>query len=271
MVACKREDRLGKSFKTNTCGTVVVVEYRDALNVVVEFTTTGYRTETTFQRVLSGKIRDPLAKTFYGVGYVGIGSYKFSGRENGISKILTASSRWMNMLQRCYDEEYQDKYLKGYYKGCQVCEEWHNFQNFAEWFYSQQNCFERSYEIDKDLTVIGNTIYSPSTCRLIPSEINGFITYQSSDRLLPYGVVMQKSKTNPYVARIKYKGKHRIVGYFKTEEDAYNAACSAKNNLIKELAFEYKEVLDKEIYENLMNFSMDNFINTRKQKEIINA
>ena len=133
-------------------------------------------------------------------------------------------------------------------------------------FIHNQIVLKKGYEIDKDLTIIGNTVYSPTTCSLIPSEINGFITYQPSGRLLPYGVVVQKSKGNPYVARIKYKGKQQIIGYFKTVEDAYNAACSAKNDFIKELAFEYKEVLDKEIYKNLMSFSMNNFINARKQK-----
>lgn len=270
MVASKKDDRLGKTFKTNRYGNVVVTEYRNALNVVVEFTETGFRTETTFQKIKSGEIRDPLAKTFYGVGYIGVGSHKYSDRENGTSKIPTVSSRWVNMLRRCYDKEYQDRYLKGYYEGCEVCEEWHNFQNFAEWFYSQPNCFEKGYEIDKDLTIIGNTVYSPTTCSLIPSEINGFITYQPIGRLLPYGVVVQNSKGNPYVARIKYKGKLQIIGYFKTVEDAYNAACSAKNGFIKELALEYREVLNNEIYKNLMSFSMDNFINARKQNELLN-
>ena len=117
MVASKKDDRLGKTFKTNRYGDVVVVEYRNALNVVVEFTETGFRTETSFSKIKSGEIRDPLAKTFHGVGYISVGSHKYSDRENGTSKILTVSSRWVNMLQRCYDKEYQDRYLKGYYKG----------------------------------------------------------------------------------------------------------------------------------------------------------
>ena len=61
--------------------------------------------------------------------------------------------KWREMLARCYCEKYQTK--KPSYLGCTVSEEWHNFQVFAEWFYSNFNG-SNNCELDKDLLVLGN-------------------------------------------------------------------------------------------------------------------
>ena len=36
--------------------------------------------------------------------------------------------RWINMLERCYSEKFQEK--NPTYRGCSVCEEWLTFSNF---------------------------------------------------------------------------------------------------------------------------------------------
>ena len=63
------------------------------------------------------------------------------------------------------------------YKGVEVCEEWYNFQNFAEWcetqkFLNAKDVKGKSYQLDKDILVKGNKIYSPDTCCFVPPEIN---------------------------------------------------------------------------------------------------
>ena len=69
----------------------------------------------------------------------------------------------------CYDENELKK--EPSYIGCKVCEEWLNFQNFARWIYDNKyECDD--LELDKDLLIKGNKIYSPNTCCLLPHEIN---------------------------------------------------------------------------------------------------
>lgn len=79
------------------------------------------------------------------------------------------------MLRRCYDKEFQLKNKS--YQGCTVCEEWHNFQNFAEWFY--QNYFDGAC-LDKDLLCCGNKTYSPDKCCLITRSLNSFLVVNNN-------------------------------------------------------------------------------------------
>ena len=64
-------------------------------------------------------------RTVLGIGYVGIG--KFSRKAN-----LSSYKMWYHMLERCYSKSYIE--TNSTYKDVVVCDEWHNFQNFAKWF-----------------------------------------------------------------------------------------------------------------------------------------
>ena len=63
------------------------------------------------------------------MGYIGEGKYK-SIISNGSKTQTHCYSTWKSMLTRCYDEKYHIK--KPTYENCYVCDEWLNFQNFAE-------------------------------------------------------------------------------------------------------------------------------------------
>ena len=71
------------------------------------------------------------------------------------------------MIIRCYSNNYHQR--EPSYKECSVCEEWLNFQNFAKWWYI--NYFEEG-DLDKDLLVKDNKIYSPKYCCILPKQIN---------------------------------------------------------------------------------------------------
>ena len=53
------------------------------------------------------------------------------------------------------------------YIGCTVCELWHNFQNFAEWYDENYSAGMEGYHLDKDIKIKGNKVYSPSTCMFV--------------------------------------------------------------------------------------------------------
>lgn len=65
---------------------------------------------------------------------------------------------WASMIRRCYDENELKK--RPSYTGCSVCDEWLLFSNFKQWF--DENYVD-GYQLDKDIIVSKNKIYSPNT------------------------------------------------------------------------------------------------------------
>lgn len=182
----------------------------------------------------------------------GVGKHK--ARVNG--KITPAYNAWNNMLVRCYDEEYQRK--KPTYIGCSVCEEWHNFQNFAGWYYINHPQESSGYCLDKDLLVIGNRKYGPDLCIFIPNEINCFITDSSAMRGdLMIGVTKPSdSKNFKAYCHNPFTGSRGYIRYFKNEVEGHLAwrsrkshfaellSNSATNKNVKDGLNRYKQALD---------------------------
>lgn len=72
-----------------------------------------------------------------------------------------------NMKTRCYNPNYHK--VRPDYKECSVCDEWlDNHIAFYEWvdhnYYKIKG--EQSVQLDKDILVPGNKVYSPDTCIL---------------------------------------------------------------------------------------------------------
>tara|TARA_R110000765_G_scaffold71902_2_gene139522 strand:+ start:124 stop:753 length:630 start_codon:yes stop_codon:yes gene_type:complete len=150
----------GDIFETKRSGHLRVVEYENARNVTVEFIATGTRLVCESGAIRRGNVRDDSYPSVHGVGFIGEGKYKPQ------TNAKKARIRWNGMLERCYSDRYQA--LKPTYIGCVVCDEWHNFQNFAEWFY---NNHIDGFELDKDK--LGNgKLYSPDTCCFISRAEN---------------------------------------------------------------------------------------------------
>lgn len=96
----------------------VLVEFQDEFKAVVEMNWETFK---------KGGGDNPYRKINYGVGYLGEG--KFKCKENG--KIVKWYDLWSKMLLRCYCEKEKGKNSK-YFGIISVCDEWHNYQNFAE-------------------------------------------------------------------------------------------------------------------------------------------
>lgn len=99
-----------------------------------------------------------MKATVYGVGFNSSGAFKSS--EKGAHTKVYAT--WKSMLMRCYSEKYHVKFPT--YIDCIVCDEWLDFQIFAEWFASN---YIKGMQIDKDIRVSGNKIYSPEFCLFV--------------------------------------------------------------------------------------------------------
>jgi hypothetical protein len=163
----------GYRHTTNNYGVLEIVKYHNARQVDITFVQTGFSTTVSAHEIRRGEIWDKLMPVIHGVGYHGIGTYKSTYTdgsnpfEPGRVK-CRAYSAWSNMLTRCYS---QTNHLRQpSYKGVVVDEEWHNFQNFAEWFYAQN---WRGMQLDKDLLCGGHgKRYGPDTCVMLPEAYN---------------------------------------------------------------------------------------------------
>lgn len=107
--------------------------------------------------------KDRLAPSVYGIGFMGEGRYKASINYKTTRQYET----WKSMMRRCYSSV--SLKARPTYRDCTVCDEWHNFQNFAKWF---DNNYIKGYELDKDIKVNGNKTYSPCTCMFVSPADN---------------------------------------------------------------------------------------------------
>lgn len=162
-----QERYVGEIFTTNEGYTVEIVEYNNRHDVVARFLIKeNYQVTTTLQNLKNGELKNPFHKSVLGVGFYGVGEY--GERVNG--KKSASYVTWFSMMSRCYGNEHE--YLQCSYKGCQVCEEWHNYQNFAKWYEDNFYDYEESLELDKDIIKYGNKLYSPETCLFVPKSVN---------------------------------------------------------------------------------------------------
>ena len=142
--------------------------------------------------------------------------------------------KWRGMLKRCYLSSYH--VTNPTYVGCTVCEDWHLFSNFKSWMETQD---WENKQLDKDLLIYQNKVYSPETCCFISQSLNKFMTKNNACRGdLPLGVAMEtKHKNGEYVCRLKYRSaisydNHSTrIGGFETIEEAHRAWQSEKMRL----------------------------------------
>ena len=140
-------------------------------------------------------------------------------------------SVWKSMLMRCYSDNYQSKHPT--YIGCTTAKEWHIFSSFKKWMADQD---WEGKELDKDVLIIGNKIYSPETCIFVSHSINSLLCYtQSSKSTYPIGVSFNK-KLKKFSACFNLNGKQKYLGLFATQEKADKAYKIAKSDEIMRIA-----------------------------------
>lgn len=192
-----------------------------------------------------GNFTNPNTPRVQGVGYYGQGKY--------VSKIgdvhTTEYADWRSMMLRCYSGRYPS------YEGVSVCQEWHNFQKFAEWANKNGICENKS--LDKDLVVKGSKIYSPETCSYVPKEVNGFIKRERFNDL-PLGVdIVKRSDGILFRSQGSFENEVEFYGVFSTPEEAFLKYKKRKEEIAKILAERYKSSLDERAYLALKNYTVN--------------
>lgn len=162
--------------------------------------------------------------------------------------------KWHDMLVRCYNEKFHERQPQ--YRECTVCEEWLNYSNFKVW-YDQNKIKGMSLDLDKDILFKGNKIYSPETCCFVPHAINTLFLNKKADRGdFPIGVSYEKDKKK-FRAYMSFMGKQIKIGTFDTAESAFARYKEYKEDVIKDIAEQYKDEIPYKVYEAMMNWEIE--------------
>ena len=249
----RRLELLGKEFETNSCGKCFIIDYKGRNDVTVMFYDPVGVTKCSMYNLKTGVVSNPTYKnkypTVYGVGVIGEGKYS-PEKDNRIYKL------WQSVLQRGYDMAFKKR--NPTYKDTEVCPEWLNFQNFADWCYIQK-FFDakddrgKSYTLDKDILVRGNKVYSPETCCFVPHIINCItISCKKVRGNLPVGVHKHK-ECSKYSVNFK---SEVYLGGFNTPEEAFQVYKNLKEADIKDIAEVYLNKIDSKVYDKLTSWEV---------------
>ena len=234
----------GLVFNTNNSGNCVVVNYTNYDDVTVKFVETGYETKTRMANLKLGKVKDYLHPSIYGKGILGEG-FKQSDSQSYSFQL------WKNMLKRCYSEVSFKKSPS--YEQCLTSETFNHYQQFKTWCNQQLGFGNTGWELDKDILVKGNKVYSEDMCCFVPKEINLLLVKHDKGRgNYSLGVDYHKSRKQ---FRARCSDKH--LGWFNTEIEAFYVYKEAKEAYIKEVANKWKDQIDPRVYEALMKYEVE--------------
>jgi len=173
------------------------------------------------------------SKLVQGIGTKGTKHPTWDGK-----KILKEYAVWGSMLHRCTEKVWA---THPSYTGTTCSENFKSYTFFYEWCQ----------------LVKSNKIYSEDTCVFVPQEINTLIVRRNNHRgKHRIGVYLDKDVVS-YVSQCSLKGKRVYLGRYRTGEDAFRAYKTYKENLIKQVANEYKSQLDPRAYEALINYTVE--------------
>lgn len=192
-------------------------------------------------KAIKGSTSDPYFRSRYGEGYLGEGPHRRSSDE--LAKCGTKFkpnpiyNRWASMLARCYNLNDPEYNLYGG-AGGYVSEEWKNFQNYADFFTDK---LYKNLELDKDILIPGNKVYSAETCVFVPRYVNALVKLKIVLNGYPVGVYLQKdnSRANARVNRFTAEAHGKHLGSFPTPMEAHRAWQLGKIEVIENTVLRY--------------------------------
>ena len=171
-----RKFEVGDSFTNNSGDDGVILSFIKGTKTIHRRCTLAFVDGTEIElpttKLRGGSWKNPNKPIVYDIGYMGQGKYVSSHKRS----VTRAYSKWDSMLQRCYSIT-NPNYLYYGAVGVTVCKEWHNFQNFAEWFYSMDKT-TRNCSLDKDIRYpksLSGKLYCPDYCCLVTQKVNNMM------------------------------------------------------------------------------------------------
>lgn len=240
----KMIDRIGEERVMNCGMKAKIITYRNCGDMTIEFED-GYIIDsvqyTNFKR---GIIKNPYAKIIKGVACIGETS---TVDING--KVLKSREVWGDMIKRCYDEKQLKR--RPSYIGVTVCDEWKCYANFKEWY--DKNIYEikdEKVQLDKDILIKGNKVYSPEACVFVPQRIN--VLFREFKNEFP---TLEERSNGTFAIRIRMNEISKRISGFETKEKAWDYYLKEKQQIIKNVAEEYKDKIPNKLYNRLIEIS----------------
>jgi hypothetical protein len=219
--------------------------------VTVQFTDDhGAKVKTNAQAIKNGSVANPYHKSVYGVAYFGEPSDPW----NTCKDIYMT---WAGMIERVHVIEALDK--RPTYRVCGISEDWYCFANFYEWAKQQTGSSNKRWQLDKDILMKGNKLYSKDTCCFVPSDINALFTKRDKERgKYPIGVTLHVGGKFRSGCSNDFKGEPRYIGKLRsTIEEAFADYKQQKEYVIRKRADFYKDKLDPRVYEALYAYQVE--------------
>lgn len=240
----------GYQFKTLDNHTVTIINYINSHNITIQF-------ENGIQRLVDCKHLTRISK------------YKMPQTQSNGNDNSSCYRTWSSLLNRSLYHNTN----KSCYDDIILCDEWKVYENFKKWYDEHYYEIEgEEVELDKDLLIKGNKIYSPQTCLFVPQYINNILVNKSKQTIthrktpknqspidndiLPVGVTWCNDKKK-YRASINYHGKVKNLGRYNTIQEAFNTYKQAKEQYIKDVAEQYKPYIPQVLYDILINYKID--------------
>jgi len=163
----------------------------------------------------------------------GKGVNDYEGNIKGNDCELKCYNIWRGVLRRCYSEKFYK--TNPTYKGCSVCEDWLLYSNFRKWFSDNYRWdldkMGIKLELDKDLLVEGNKMYSPETCVFLPRLVNSFLSINYKNNISGVTGVSWDKNSRKWKSQIsKGDGHNTYLGLFNNIEDAKVSYKLARHN-----------------------------------------
>lgn len=247
--------KIGETSVSKTGHIGEIIAYRTAKDIDIIIDEKYLREHIQYGNFKRGCFGSNLQPRICGVGCIGYGKFKSKDQDG---KHTDAYRKWHDMLGRVYRENSLKK--RPLYQAITVCDEWLNFQNFAKWYYENLINTDEEIHIDKDIIHGEQKIYSPYTCCLVPRKINMLFIREKKRHeeniFLPVGVQKQKGCINKYKAQVSIYNKIIHKSGFNTPDEAFTWYKKEKEQHIKNVANEYKDILPKRTYDALMNYDI---------------
>ena len=182
---------------------------------------------------------------------VGINDRSLPAKVKG--KTTKEYTLWHAMLKRCYSKPFHEEWPT--YIGCSVSDNFKYYHLFHAWCQTQVGFGKEGYQLDKDLLINGNKVYSEDTCVFIPSVLNSILLKKAAGRgLLPIGVT---KNGKGFRARCLVSRKEKYLGTFDTAELAFKEYKLFKEAHIKTQAELYKNEIEPRAYQALINYKVN--------------
>ena len=158
--------------------------------------------------------------------------------------------RWIQVLKRTLSAKVKER--RTCYTDAEICDRWQKASEFKAWIETQiweEPGRPDKLQLDKDILIPGNKLYSPETCAFVPRELNCVLIVIDNALGVP-GVLQRfyKSGRERFVATITTRDVRKDVGSYRTLIEAHAAWQLAK---IERLEFELNE------YRNLVCYRSD--------------